>query len=78
MVGFRETRRAIDSVVDMPDRHANLFIKLCLQNNGRLSPAKRARHFAFLTDEEVTALEQAVQANLHRVPRPQGGDLDVK
>ena len=45
----------------MPDRRIDLFIRFCLQNNGRLSAQKRASHFDFLSDEEVALLEQAVQ-----------------
>lgn len=28
-------------VVDLPDRHADLFVRLCLQNNGKLPKARR-------------------------------------
>jgi len=62
IVGFRKIRQRIDSIVALPDKQADLFVKLCLQNNGRLSPAKR-RHFSWLTDKEVAALEKAVQAH---------------
>jgi hypothetical protein len=68
-VAFRELRQEIGSIVDLPDRQANLFVKLCLQNSGRLSPAKRERLFPRLTGEEVTALERAVQSRLDRLGR---------
>jgi hypothetical protein len=45
----------------MPDRKIDLFIRFCLQNNGRLSERKRADHFNFLSDEEIASMEQAVQ-----------------
>jgi len=45
----------------MPDRQIDLFIRFCLQNNGRLSARKRASHFESLTDQEITRMEQAVQ-----------------
>src|SRR5262249_37364028 len=48
---YRRTRRALEAIVDLPDREANLFIKLCLNNDGKLSPAKRKSHFSHLTDE---------------------------
>lgn len=64
IAGFRTIRQEIDAVVALPDKQANLFITLCLQNNGRLSPTKRARHFSRLTDKEVSALEKAVQAHM--------------
>lgn len=68
VVGFREIRRELESIVGMPDRQANLFVKLCLQNDGRLSPAKR-HHFSRLTDQEIGAMEKAVQAHLGSFPR---------
>ncbi|MGE0278290.1 MAG: Fic family protein [Nitrospiraceae bacterium] len=46
--------------VDMPDRKASLFVRLCMQNGGHLSAAKRAQ-FAELTDSELAQLEAAVQ-----------------
>jgi hypothetical protein len=32
------------------------------QNSGRLSKRKHASHFDFLTNEEITAMEQATQS----------------
>ena len=58
---YDETRSAIRQIADMPDRKIDLFIRFCLQNNGRLSPGKRASHFDFLSNEEIIRLEQAVQ-----------------
>ncbi|PID41936.1 MAG: hypothetical protein CSA52_00360 [Gammaproteobacteria bacterium] len=51
-----------DDLQDLID----LFIQLCLQNNGSLSSRKRASHFDFLTDEEVSAMEQAVKDGYNR------------
>ena len=51
---------AVREIVDMPDRRVSLFVRLCMQNGGRLSAAKRAQ-FAELTDGEIAALEAAVQ-----------------
>lgn len=53
MLGVRE-------IVDMPDRRASLFVRLCMQNGGRLSDTKRPL-FAELADAEVARLEAAVQ-----------------
>ncbi|MCL7489699.1 MAG: Fic family protein [Desulfobulbaceae bacterium] len=58
---YDETKKAIQEIVDMPDRQIDLFIRLCLQSNGRLSERKRKNHFNFLTDEEVIHMEEAVQ-----------------
>jgi hypothetical protein len=56
--------KEVDAIVALPDKQENLFITLCLQNNGRLSPGKRARHFSRLTDREVAALEKVVLAHM--------------
>ena len=61
LVTYDKTKKAIQDIIDMPDRLIDLFIQLCLQNNGRLSAKKRSVHFAFLTNEELAALEQAVK-----------------
>lgn len=57
---FDEAVTGVRRVVDMPDRRASLLVRLCMQNSGRLAARKRAR-FAELTDDEVTAMESAVQ-----------------
>jgi len=59
---YDETKKAIQEIVDMPDRQIDLFIRFCLQNNGRLSARKRGSHFDFLSDDEVVPMEQAIQA----------------
>lgn len=58
---YDKAKRTIQEIVDMPDRKIDLFIRFCLQNNGRLSALKRVDHFAFLSDEETAGMEQAVQ-----------------
>lgn len=52
---------AVRAIVDMPDRRASLFVRLCLQNGGQLSQAKRTQ-FGELTEVEIAAMEAAVQA----------------
>jgi len=55
-------RAAMRDVVDMPEPAANLFLRLCLQNNGRLSKAKRKLDaFTKLTSDEINALEETVR-----------------
>ena len=58
---YDRTKKALQEIVDMPDRQIDLFIRVCLQNNGRLAARKRASHFNSLSDTEVASLEQAVQ-----------------
>lgn len=59
---YDETKSAMQQIVDMPDRKIDLFIRFCLQNQGRLSARKRAGEFDFLSDEEVQAMEKAVRS----------------
>lgn len=61
LANYDNTKKAIQVIIDMPDRLIDLFIQLCLQNNGRLSARKRAAHFDFLTDDELSSMEQAVR-----------------
>ena len=61
LASYDRTKAAIQDIVDMPDRQIDLFIRLCIQNNGRLSVRKRASHFDLLTDDEVAQMERAVR-----------------
>ena len=61
LANYDNTKKAIQDIIDMPDRLIDLFIQLCLQNNGNLSSRKRSAHFGFLTEQELTAIEQAVR-----------------
>lgn len=60
---YDRTKAAIQRIIDMPDRKIDLFISVCLQNNGRLSARKRTSHFAMLTEDEILRMEQAVRAS---------------
>ena len=51
---------AVRGIVDMPDRRASLFVRLCMQNGGRLSANKRG-DLSELGDAEVAAMETAVR-----------------
>ena len=62
LANYDRTKKAIQEIVDMPDRKIDLFIRACLQNNGRLSARKRVSQFDSLSDKEVACMEQAVQA----------------
>ena len=64
LVDYDRARKAIQEVIDMPDKKLDLFIKLCLQNNGRLSAGKRKTQFAFLRNDELEAIEGIVQTEL--------------
>ena len=62
IANYDRTKSAIQDIVDLPDRKIDLFIRFCLQNNGRLSARKRSSHFGMLTDDEVGRMEVAVQS----------------
>lgn len=64
VVRYREAREKMESIVEMSDAMRNRFVQFCLQNEGRLSEAKRTQYFSALTEEEVRALEQVVREHL--------------
>jgi Fic family protein len=57
---FDQAFNAVREIVDMPDRRASLFVRLCMQNGGRMSATKRTQ-FPELTDAEVEQLQTQVQ-----------------
>jgi hypothetical protein len=67
LANYDNTKKSIQDIIDMPDRLIDLFIRLCLQNNGSLSAGKRSAHFDFLADEELSAMEQAVKDGYNRL-----------
>ncbi len=58
---YDKARIALRSIVDMPNRLIDLFIRICAQNKGVLSDAKRKKHFSMLTDDEVAQMQQAIK-----------------
>lgn len=61
---FDRALAAMREIVDMPDRRASLFVRLCMQNDGHLSAAKRPQ-FSELSESEIAALEAAIQDIIH-------------
>ncbi len=68
-IGFIDVfDRAFESareIVDMPDRKASLFVRICMQNGGTLGRSKRSK-FSELDDAEVAAMETAVRNAMKR------------
>ena len=59
---YDEARARMREIVDLPNRHADLFIRFCLQNKGRLAKGRRKEsEFSNLTEEEIHGLEEAVR-----------------
>lgn len=61
LASYDRSKKAIDEIIDMPDRLTDLFIHLCVQHHGHLSKNKKTTHFDFLTDDELAAMGKAVQ-----------------
>ena len=72
LANYDKTRKTIQEIVDMPDRQIDLFIRFCLQNNGRLSARKRASYFDFLSEGEIASLELVVQSVYGNADRNNG------
>ncbi|MFA5852414.1 MAG: hypothetical protein WC820_06920 [Spirochaetales bacterium] len=56
---FDEAREAVRSILDMPDRKLELFVRLRIQGKGRLPTAKREL-FSELSNIELASLESAI------------------
>ena len=67
LANYDSTKKAIQDVIDMPDRLIDLFIRICLENNGRLSANKRKSHFDFLSDDELFSMETIIRENYERL-----------
>ena len=63
---YDRMRCAMRSIVDMPDKKADQFIRFVFQNGGRLAARKREL-FSELTDNEISRLESAVNAARSRI-----------
>ena len=59
---YDQIRARIRDIVDMPDRHADLFITLVRQNGGTLSKKKqKLPEFEVLTEHEIEEMEKAIR-----------------
>lgn len=67
LADYDSTKKAIQDIIDMPDRLIDLFIRICLDNNGRLSENKRKSHFDFLSNEELSSMENVIRENYERL-----------
>jgi len=57
---FDQVRSDIKDIVDLPNYHLELMIKLLHQSHSVLSKNKRKR-FSMLSDQEIAAMEVAYQ-----------------
>lgn len=61
MILYREVRRRLPEVVDLPERLADQLVARCLENEGRLSNSRRKSMFPMLTDDEVAGVEALIR-----------------
>ena len=60
IVRYDTSKRAIQAIIDMPDREIDLFIRFVMQNGGKLSANKRKKYFDFLSDEEIELMVNSI------------------
>ena len=66
ILDYDKAKLTIRDIVDMPDQLIDLFIRLCIENNGRLSKNKRKTKFEQLTNKEVAQMEDCVRNAFNR------------
>ena len=64
IANYDKTKKAIQNIIDMPDKEIDRIIKFITQNNGKLSSTKRQRYFSKLIDAEIDAIQKVVQKNM--------------
>ena len=57
---YRDVRRRLVEVVDLPDRLAEPLVARCLENGGTLSNHRRKTTFPMLTDAEVEGVARLI------------------
>jgi hypothetical protein len=72
LIMYDEIRARMRDIVELPDRHVDLFIRLVRQNNGTLSNRKRELpEFAPLTDDEIEGMVAVILQSLHGSSQPE-------
>lgn len=61
LMKYDRAKVKIQTVVDMPDKLIDIFIKFAMQNNGKIGNKKRNSYFDKLTDKEIDRLEEIIQ-----------------
>lgn len=71
MLAYRDARRRVVEIVELPDQKAEHFVLSCIQQGGRLSNnLRRHKNFANLSAVEANKMEAAVRAAMleHGMP----------
>jgi len=61
ILDYDKAKLTIRDIVDMPDQLIDLFIRMCIQNKGKLSKNKLKSRFEQLTNNEITQMEACVR-----------------
>lgn len=64
IVHYDKTKAAIQQIIDMPDLKIDRIIRCVAQNNGILGREMRKTYFHELSDETVSAIEEAIQKGM--------------
>ncbi len=64
LVNYDHAKRAIQAVVDIPDRLIDLLIRLILQNKGKIGKQKIDKYFSMLTESELNELTEIVTSHM--------------
>ena len=70
ILDYDKTKLTIRDIVDMPDQLIDLFIRLCIENNGNLPKNKRKTKFEQLTNKEVAQMEECVRNAFNQTRNP--------
>ena len=58
---FDRARSRLAGQIDWPPHSLELFIRVVRQNDFKLSATKRTKHFAWMTDDEVSRFPRIVE-----------------
>lgn len=69
IVKYDAVKKAIEDVLDIPNKELNLFIQLAIQGNGTISKSKRPRFDRWMSGEQLLALERTIGKILDQINR---------
>ncbi len=64
LMKYDQTKRAIQSIIDMPDKYIDLFIKFAIQNNGVIGAQKKSKYFDKLSKQEINHLQKIIKSHM--------------
>lgn len=71
---FDAVKKAIEENFDIPNKELNLFIKLALQNDGKIGLSKRKRFQKWISEEDLIELEKNISLILADIKQDQEQD----